>query len=84
MEVMYRQDNFMQVTTPGANDIIVFEKKKANYGKTGGIAHFGFRLRDVKDINKMAKSIDSPGGEIIYKGEFGPVNLIYLSKIGWM
>ncbi len=72
VEVMYHQNNFLQVTTPGANDIIVFEKKKANYGETGGIAHFGFRIRNAKDINKMAERIDSAGGEIIDNGEFVP------------
>ena len=72
VEVMYHQSNFLQVTTPGANDIIVFEKKKATYGKSGGITHFGFRLRNAKDINIMAERIDSAGGEIIDKGEFVP------------
>jgi len=72
VKVMYHQDDFLQVTTPGANDIIVFEKKKADYGKTGGIAHFGFRLRDAKDIGEMAKRIKSAGGTIIDKGEFVP------------
>jgi catechol 2,3-dioxygenase-like lactoylglutathione lyase family enzyme len=70
--VMYHKDDFLQVTTPGANDIIVFEKKKADYGKTGGIAHFGFRLRKAEDINEMAKRIKSAGGTIIDKGEFVP------------
>ena len=72
VKVMYHKGDFLQVTTPGANDIIVFEKKKADYGKTGGIAHFGFRLRDAKDIDKMAKRIKSAGGIIIDKGEFVP------------
>ena len=72
VKVMYHKDDFLQVTTPGANDIIVFEKKKADYGKTGGIAHFGFRLRDAKDIDEMAKRIKSAGGTIIDKGEFVP------------
>ena len=72
VKVMYHQDDFLQVTTPGANDIIVFEKKKADYGKTGGIAHFGFRLRDAKDIDEMAERIKSAGGTIIDKGEFVP------------
>jgi catechol 2,3-dioxygenase-like lactoylglutathione lyase family enzyme len=70
--VMYHKDDFLQVTTPGANDIIVFEKKKEDYGKTGGIAHFGFRLRDAKDIDEMAERIKSAGGTIIDKGEFVP------------
>jgi catechol 2,3-dioxygenase-like lactoylglutathione lyase family enzyme len=72
VEVMYHKDDFLQVTTPGANDIIVFEKKKADYGKTGGIAHFGFRLRKAGDIDEMAKRIKSAGGTIIDKGEFVP------------
>jgi len=72
VKVMYHKDDFLQVTTPGANDIIVFEKKKADYGKTGGIAHFGFRLRRAEDIDEMAKRIKSAGGTIIDKGEFVP------------
>ncbi|TMI97924.1 MAG: VOC family protein [Bacteroidetes bacterium] len=72
VEVMYHQDEFLQVTTPGSNDIIVFEKKKADYGKTGGIAHFGFRLRQAKDIDEMAERIKTAGGKIIDKGEFVP------------
>ena len=72
VKVMYHKDDFLQVTTPGANDIIVFEKKKADYGKTGAIAHFGFRLRKAEDIDEMAKRIKSAGGTIIDKGEFVP------------
>ena len=72
VEVMYYKDDFLQVTTPGANDIIVFEKKKADYGKTGGIAHFGFRLRSAKDIDEMASRIKTAGGTITDQGEFVP------------
>jgi len=72
VKVMYHRDDFLQVTTPGANDIIVFEQEKADHGKTGGIAHFGFRLRDAKDIDEMAERIKSAGGTIIDKGEFVP------------
>jgi len=72
VQVMYHKDDFLQVTTPGANDIIVFEQKKADYGKTGGIAHFGFRLRNMKDIDEMAMRIRSAGGTIVDQGEFVP------------
>jgi len=72
VEVMYRKESFLQVTTPGCNDIIVFEKKKADYGQTGGITHFGFRLRDATDIDEMAKRINEAGGTITDKGEFVP------------
>jgi len=72
VEVMYYKDDFLQVRTPGANDIIVFEKKKADYGQTGGIAHFGFRLRSAKDIHEMANRIKAAGGTITDQGEFVP------------
>ena len=72
VEVMYYKDDFLQVRTPGANDIIVFEKKKADYGQTGGIAHFGFRLRSAKDIDEMANRIKRAGGTITDQGEFVP------------
>ena len=70
VEVMYHKENFLQVTTPGSNDIIVFEKKKADYGHTGSIAHFGFRLRNAKDIDEMAARVSQAGGTIIAQGEF--------------
>ena len=72
MEIMYRNDDFLQVTTPGSNDIIVFEKKKAEYGKTGSILHFGFRLKDPRDINEIEKRIIAAGGLVTDKGEFCP------------
>ena len=72
VEIMYKQDDFLQVTTPGSNDIIVFEEKKGPYGKTGGILHFGFRLRKAADIAEITKKIKSAGGKIIDKGNFVP------------
>lgn len=73
MKVMYHEDAFIQLTTPGSNDIIVFEKKSdASTGKSGGIAHFGFRLRDAKDIGIMQQKILKAGGKITDQGEFVP------------
>ena len=71
METMYDQEGFVQMTTPGCHDIIVFEEKRNSVvGHTGGIAHFGFRLKDAKDIDEMAKKVISAGGQILDKGEF--------------
>src|SRR5688572_3934165 len=72
VEVMYKEDDFLQVTTPGAHDIIVFEKRKAPYGESGGIAHFGFRLRNPDDIAGIIDKIEKAGGIITSKGEFVP------------
>ena len=72
MEVMYEESDFIQLTTPGAHDILVFEKARNSTGKTGGIAHFGFRLRNPKDIGIMEEKIKKAGGRIESQGEFLP------------
>ena len=72
MEVMYNEATFIQLTTPGANDIIVFEQKESVNVNTGGIAHFGFRLRDPGSAGEMLVRIKDAGGTIIQSGEFVP------------
>ncbi len=73
MEVMYETEHFLQLTTPGSNDILVFEvKEDAEIGRTGGIAHFGFRLKDQKDIDEIIAKVTSAGAEVIEIGEFVP------------
>lgn len=68
MQVMYNEENFIQLTTPGTHDILVFEKKEP--APTGGIAHFGFRLKDPNDIIEMERRVKQFGGTIIEQGEF--------------
>src|SRR5688572_21637330 len=73
MQVMYHEENMIQLTTPGCHDILVFEKQTNHRsGDSGGIAHFGFRLRDANDIEGMYQRIIQAGGLIIDKGEFVP------------
>jgi catechol 2,3-dioxygenase-like lactoylglutathione lyase family enzyme len=73
MEVMYDMEDFIQLTTPGCNDIIVFEKnEKIKPGSSGGIIHFGFRLRKPEDIENVIKKIKDAGGRIKDQGEFVP------------
>lgn len=73
MEVMYHEKNMIQLTTPGCHDILVFEEKKNQpTGITGGIAHFGFRLREQAGIGEMKKKIIQAGGALIDEGEFVP------------
>ena len=73
MQTMYHEKGFLQLTTPGSNDILVFEEKKDRpIGETGGIAHFGFRLKDPADIGEMVNRVVIAGGIIIDKGEFVP------------
>jgi catechol 2,3-dioxygenase-like lactoylglutathione lyase family enzyme len=72
MKVMYFGKGFLQMTTPGNNDIIVFEEKEIVTGSTGDIAHFGFRLKNPGDIGEMIKRIIKAGGTITDQGEFVP------------
>jgi predicted enzyme related to lactoylglutathione lyase len=73
MQIMYHEDRFIQLTTPGCNDIIVFEEKKdRQIGQTGGIAHFGFRLKRPTDIEDILNKVIQAGGTVIHKGEFVP------------
>ena len=71
MAVMYHTEDFLQLTTPGCSDIMVFEKTdKSIEIKQGGIIHLGFRLRDSKDIDTIIDRINQAGGKIKSHGEF--------------
>jgi catechol 2,3-dioxygenase-like lactoylglutathione lyase family enzyme len=69
---VYRGEDFLQVQTTGSRDVIVFETNGSTAGKRGGVAHFGFRLVDPRDIEKAAREVERAGGQIISKGEFCP------------
>jgi catechol 2,3-dioxygenase-like lactoylglutathione lyase family enzyme len=68
---VYQQPDFIQAQTPGSRDVLVFEKGKQP-GKSGGIAHFGFRLTKPSDLNRALKAIKAAGGRIRSHGEFCP------------
>ena len=69
---VYKKDDFVQLQTPGSRDVLVFEEKPKLAGKAGGIAHFGFRLQNPKDIDAAARAVKKAGGRVKSKGEFVP------------
>jgi catechol 2,3-dioxygenase-like lactoylglutathione lyase family enzyme len=69
---VFRQDGFVQLQTPGTRDVLVFEQQPDRAGRSGGIAHFGFRLQDPKDIDAAAREVASAGGVVKEQGEFVP------------
>jgi len=69
---VYRQNGFVQLQTPGARDVIVLEQRAKGAGRSGGIAHFGFRLQSPKDIGAAARAVTKAGGIVKDKGEFVP------------
>jgi len=73
MKVMYHESKMLQLTTPGSNDILVFEEKDDNtVGKSAGIAHFGFRLKTPGDMKAIRARIIHGRAEIVNEGEFVP------------
>ena len=69
---VYQSDDFVQAQTPGSRDVLVFERKPSQAGKSGGIVHFGFRLRRPEDIERARTAIRDAGGTIKETGEFVP------------
>jgi catechol 2,3-dioxygenase-like lactoylglutathione lyase family enzyme len=70
---VYRQATLVQVQIPGTRDVIVFElRDPAKVGASGGIAHFGFRLKDPADVDEAARAVQAAGGTVKSKGEFCP------------
>ena len=73
MQVMYHEKEMIQLTTPGCDDILVFEKSQdQSIGNSGSIAHFGFRLREASKIEELFQRVVNAGGAILEKGEFVP------------
>jgi catechol 2,3-dioxygenase-like lactoylglutathione lyase family enzyme len=72
MVAVFKSDEFLQAQTPGAHDVLVFERGKGAIGKTGSVAHFGFRLKDPNDIHAAAAAVKEAGGSIEEQGEFVP------------
>lgn len=69
---VYEDADFIQAQTPGSRDVIVFERRPVDAGSSGGIAHFGFRLREAGDIDQACVAIEAAGGQIRDRGEFVP------------
>jgi catechol 2,3-dioxygenase-like lactoylglutathione lyase family enzyme len=72
MVAVYQSEEFLQAQTPGTRDVLVFERAEAETGRTGSVAHFGFRLTDASDIDAAAKAVTDAGGSIEEQGEFCP------------
>jgi catechol 2,3-dioxygenase-like lactoylglutathione lyase family enzyme len=73
MKEMYNEAGFLQLTTPGCHDVMVFEERKGvDTGHSGGIAHFGFRLREPGGINVIRKKVYEAGAIVVDEGEFVP------------
>jgi len=69
---VWRSDDFIQAQTPRSRDVLVFERDPKKAGKSGGVAHFGFRLTKPSDIDAAVKAVREAGGTVTDQGEFVP------------
>jgi catechol 2,3-dioxygenase-like lactoylglutathione lyase family enzyme len=63
------------LSTPGAQDLITLNEDPAeaeHAGEHGGIAHFGFKLVDERDLDAAIAEVEAAGGRLLRRGEHAP------------
>jgi len=77
MEEMFRDGPHMVfLRTPGSRDTITLnddpDRGERIPGDSGGIAHFGFRLKDEADLERAIEDVLAEGGRLLRRGEHAP------------
>ena len=65
MKEVRRFDHCVMVQTPGTHEIFTINadpSEERDVGKMGGIAHFGFRLRDLVEMDRVFEEATRLGG----------------------
>jgi len=68
----YKDDDQIQDQGPGPFDVLAFVRSTGKVFVPGGIDHFGFRLKNPKDIQLAIAEVEQAGGTLVRQGEFGP------------
>jgi catechol 2,3-dioxygenase-like lactoylglutathione lyase family enzyme len=76
MEEQFRSGASMVfLSTPGSSDLITLnqdESQRDQAGKSGGIAHFGFKLRPGGSLDSAVREVERAGGTLVSRGEHAP------------
>ena len=73
MQVRYHEADILQLNTPGSSDALVFiENKEFMIGNSGGINHFGFRMKNAENMDELTRKVIDEGGTIIEQEESSP------------
>ena len=75
MKERFRDGAMVFLNTPGSQDSITLNEDHAGsriVGKSGGIAHFGFRLSNKADLDAAIAGIECAGGKLLSRGEHAP------------
>lgn len=75
MQELFREgDDLVFLNTPGSRDTITLnaggDPKTA--GKSGGVEHFGFRLKEGADLDDAISEVEAAGGSLVRRGEHAP------------
>src|SRR4029079_19654845 len=71
-EAVYESHDFVQLQTPGARDVLVFERAPKDAGRRGGVAHIGFRLQWPDESETAVRAVKAAGGTVEQQGAFCP------------
>jgi catechol 2,3-dioxygenase-like lactoylglutathione lyase family enzyme len=76
MEEMFREGStLIFLRTPGADDTLTLNEDpglRDDAGRSGGVQHFGFRLRDKADLDRVVEEVGAAGGRLLRRGEHEP------------
>jgi catechol 2,3-dioxygenase-like lactoylglutathione lyase family enzyme len=63
------------LNTPGSRDTVTLNEDPAHAelaGRSGGVAHFGFRLCEGSDLDAAIVQVEQAGGRLVERGEHAP------------
>jgi catechol 2,3-dioxygenase-like lactoylglutathione lyase family enzyme len=77
MEEMFREGRHLVfLRTPGSRDTITLNdgvvQGDRRPGESGGVVHFGFRLREGVDLDQAVEEVLAAGGRLVRRGDHAP------------
>jgi catechol 2,3-dioxygenase-like lactoylglutathione lyase family enzyme len=77
MEEIFREGrHLIFLRTPGSRDTITLndgpDQGDRRPGESGGVAHFGFRLKEGVDLDQAIEEVLAAGGRLERRGEHAP------------
>ena len=73
MKELFREGDLVFLNTPGSADTITLNPgDDPSAGQSGGIEHFGFRLKDGASMDDAVAAIEAAGGTLLRRGEHAP------------
>jgi catechol 2,3-dioxygenase-like lactoylglutathione lyase family enzyme len=73
MRERFRDGDLVFLNTPGSSDTITLNPNDEGLaGESGGIEHFGFRLKPEVSHDDAIEAVQAAGGRLIRRGEHSP------------